>query len=77
MKKNGILKISRGYRLKISTHKLIKSLQDITQEDSDTVLKRACMLYYKTILDQNIERAQSVPMGKPRPPKADSSGKNL
>lgn len=53
MKKNGILKISRGYRLKLSTHKLIKSLQDITEASSDTVLNRSCMLYYKTILEQN------------------------
>jgi len=57
--KNRLLKISRGYRLKLSTHKLIKNLQDITQDDIDTVLNRSCMMYYKTILEQNIEQNQN------------------
>ena len=52
MMKNGILKISRGYRLKIATHKLIKNLQDITDTDSDTVLNRSCMLYLRTIMQK-------------------------
>ena len=53
MKNNNMLKISRGYRLKRSTHNLIKNLQEITHTDSDTVLNRSCMLYYKTILEQS------------------------
>ena len=51
--KNGLFKISKGYRLKLSTHQLIKNLKEITRADSDTVLNRSCKLYYKTILDQD------------------------
>ena len=49
MKKNNMLKISRGYRLKRSTHKLIKSLEAITECDTDTIIERSCRLYLKSI----------------------------
>ena len=52
-KNNNSLKISKGYRLKLSTHSLIKNLQMITSLSSDEVLKKSCMLYYKTILEQS------------------------
>lgn len=44
MIKNQQVKISRGYRLKPRTHKLIKLLKEITQSDSDKVISRSCML---------------------------------
>lgn len=43
------IKTSRGYRLKPSTHRLIKSLEEITQTDSDKVLEASCTLYYRKI----------------------------
>lgn len=42
-------KISRGYRLKRSTHEMIKRLIFITQENSDSVISRSCEIYYKEI----------------------------
>jgi hypothetical protein len=53
MKGKNTLKISRGYRLRVKTHNLIKNLQEITSLSSDQVLSRSCMLFYKTILEQN------------------------
>jgi len=43
------VKISRGYRLKPSTHKLIKSLEVITDYDTDTIISSSCKLFLKTI----------------------------
>lgn len=53
MKSKNTIKISRGYRLKVKTHNLIKNLQVITSLSSDQVISKSCMLFYKTILDQN------------------------
>lgn len=41
---------ARGYRLKISTHNMIKSLQELTSYDADTVISEAVLLMYKKIL---------------------------
>jgi len=41
---------ARGYRLKISTHNLIKSLQELTSYDADTVITESVLLMYKKIL---------------------------
>ena len=43
------VKISRGYRLKPSTHKLIKSLEVITDYDTDTIISNSCRLFLKII----------------------------
>jgi len=43
------VKISRGYRLKPSTHKLIKSIEAITDYDTDTIISSSCKLFLKTI----------------------------
>jgi hypothetical protein len=45
-------KISRGYRLKISTHSLIKGLQELTRDDTDTVLTESCLMLYKKVLTE-------------------------
>ena len=52
------LKTSKGYRLKISTHAMIKGLQELTGSDADLVITKSCILFYKQLLEskeQNIE----------------------
>lgn len=46
------LRTSKGYRLKVSTHNLIKSLQELTQYDTDTVITESCLLMYRKILNE-------------------------
>lgn len=43
-------KISRGYRLRSSTHKIIAKLQMYLEEDQDTVITNACIMYYNAQL---------------------------
>lgn len=50
-KKNS--KISRGYRLKVSTHSMIKNLQQLTKQTSDIVISRSCTLYFVKLLEEN------------------------
>lgn len=45
-------RIAKGYRLKISTHSLIKSLQELTQDDADTVITESCILLHKKIIEE-------------------------
>ena len=42
-------KKSKGYRLKISTHKLIDKMQEIMQCSQDDVITNACRKYYKEV----------------------------
>jgi hypothetical protein len=42
-------KTSKGYRLKITTHKLIDKIQIILNADQDEVITRACRAYYKSL----------------------------
>lgn len=46
------MKTSRGYRLKVSTHSLIKSLQELTRDDTDAVLTESCLMLYKKVLSE-------------------------
>lgn len=46
------LRIARGYRLKVSTHNLIKNLSDMTGMDSDTLITQACLLLNKKIIEE-------------------------
>lgn len=46
------IKISRGYRMKVSTHNLIKYLTEITGMDSDTLITQACLLLNKKIIEE-------------------------
>lgn len=46
------LRTSKGYRLKISTHNLIKSLQELTQNDADAVLTESCLMLYKKVIEE-------------------------
>ena len=41
--------IARGYRLKASTHKLIKKVQEELNLNQDKVILRAVKMYYKSI----------------------------
>ncbi len=52
---NNELKTSKGYRLKISTHAMIKSLQELTGGDADGVITRSCILLYKQIIEKKEE----------------------
>ncbi len=51
-KKNN--KSSKGYRLKISTHKLIDKLQYLLNADQDNVITRACRMLHND-LKKNIK----------------------
>ncbi len=42
-------KISRGYRLKPSTHKLLADIQEKLRTDADTVIHSACIMFFKKI----------------------------
>lgn len=42
-------KISKGYRLQRSTHKLIDKLQKILLADQNEVITKACEMLYKRI----------------------------
>ena len=46
-------KISRGYRLEASTHSMIKSLEQITRQNTDAVISKSCALYYKEIFEEH------------------------
>jgi hypothetical protein len=45
--------IPRGYRLKESTHKLIKKVQEELNSSQDKVIARAMKLFYGTIKSTN------------------------
>ncbi len=48
----GVQRTARGYRLKISTHNMIKSLQELTNYDADRVITESCLLMYKKVLSE-------------------------
>jgi len=50
-RKNDI-RISRGYRLKRTTHDLLKNLQLITGEGCDAIIEIACRMYYTDYLQK-------------------------
>ncbi|HEY3250448.1 MAG TPA: hypothetical protein VGK25_04965 [Ignavibacteria bacterium] len=43
-------KRSKGYRLKISTHRLIDRMQEILQCSQDQVITTACRKFYNDII---------------------------
>ncbi len=50
--KKSELKISKGYRLKVSTHSMIKGLQEITGNDSDTVITESCLMLFAKVIKE-------------------------
>ena len=50
-RKKNLDKISKGYRLKKSTHKLIDKMQEIMQCSQDKVITKACKKLYHEIKD--------------------------
>jgi hypothetical protein len=52
IKKRKSGKISKGYRLKQSTHKLIDKMQTIMNANQDTVITKACKMLYNEILNR-------------------------
>lgn len=45
-------KTSKGYRLKLSTHSMIKNLQELTGNNADGVITQSCILLYKKVLSE-------------------------
>lgn len=52
---NNDLKTPKGYRLKLSTHAMIKSLQELTGRDADSVITQSCILLYRQIIGKKEE----------------------
>lgn len=48
--------IPRGYRLKASTHKLIKKVQEELNLSQDKVIVRAMRMYYSTVKSASQEK---------------------
>jgi hypothetical protein len=46
---NKLNKTSKGYRLRISTHRLIDKIQEIMQCSQDEVITAACRKYFEEI----------------------------
>jgi retron-type reverse transcriptase len=49
-RKNKNIKISKGYRLKPSTHNLIKKIQKLIQSTQEEAIGFACRKYYKELM---------------------------
>ncbi len=45
-------KIAKGYRLKISTHKLIDEMKKMLKSDKDTVITKACEMLYSELANR-------------------------
>jgi len=45
-------KISKGYRLKPSTHNLVFKIQELLGSNQDMVISRACKKYYNELVDK-------------------------
>jgi len=48
-------KISKGYRLRPETHKLIKRIQNLLDTSSDSVIYKACLEYYNKIKSNTLK----------------------
>ncbi|NOS85827.1 MAG: hypothetical protein HOP31_11855 [Ignavibacteria bacterium] len=51
--------IARGYRLKASTHMLIKKIQAELNLNQDKVIRRAVKLYYNSIKNPKAKNAEA------------------
>ncbi len=47
-------KTAKGYRLKISTHKLIDEMQKMLKSDKDTVITKACKMLYNELANNKV-----------------------
>jgi hypothetical protein len=56
-KKN--LKVSKGYRLKPATHKLIRTIQELMGSNQDEVIGKACRFFYEEIT-KNINNKRNL-----------------
>lgn len=57
------IKTSKGYRLKLSTHSMIKSLQALIGSDADGVITQSCLLFYKKVIkekEQNLNNNSKI-----------------
>ena len=53
MYKKADLKVSKGYRLKPSTHNLVKKIQIVSNSTQDKVISRALRVYYSELRRNN------------------------
>lgn len=51
--KNKTAKTSKGYRLNVSTHKLIDKMQLILKADQNTIITKACKMLYKELVSND------------------------
>ncbi|MBK8982933.1 MAG: hypothetical protein IPM38_11565 [Ignavibacteria bacterium] len=64
-KKKTAGKISKGYRLRKSTHLLIEKIQNIICENKDVVITRSLKLYYSQINSgSNIPASKKIKINK-------------
>ena len=48
--KKKVIKISKGYRLKPSTHKVIHKIQELISGDQEMAVGYACRKYYRELI---------------------------
>ena len=53
-----ITKVSKGYRLKPETHKLVNKIQKSINGDRDEAVMAACMAYFNS-LDSNAQKGNT------------------
>jgi hypothetical protein len=53
------IKISKGYRLKPSTHKLIYKIQELISGDQEMAVGNACRKYYRELKEKTTTEEQS------------------
>jgi hypothetical protein len=58
--KKKVIKISKGYRLKPSTHKLIYKIQELISGDQEMAVGNACRRYYRELKKKVVLEEQSM-----------------
>jgi hypothetical protein len=54
-------KISKGYRLKPATHRIIYRIQEVISGDQDEAIAKACRMYYRSLLSkQKIQTSEQI-----------------
>lgn len=59
LKKKSV-KISKGYRLKPSTHKIIYRIQELISGDQEMAVGNACRKYYRELKRKIITNGKSI-----------------
>lgn len=51
--KSKIKKVSKGYRLRPETHRLVNKIKELTKTDTDTVIYESCRLFLAGLKNGN------------------------